>query len=269
VSRRPLGGKPLWLRLFVLSAALLLCGSGVFLVHSQLTHNSSSRAVAKAVGGHETNGDARAYGSAVINSHSGATPAERDVLFIGASYTAGLGATPPTEGYAYVVGREPGWRTQVYGVAGTGFLNPGPHGGQTFAQRVAHVPDHIHPDLVVFQGGRNDVAYPAAKLRAAAIATAELTRKRFAGAQIVFLGPIPAHVPAPPSQLAVASTLRSAATACHAVFLDPIEQSWITPENEKGFGGPVPAHPDNSGYAYIAQRLMGDLDRLFPTGGTA
>jgi lysophospholipase L1-like esterase len=211
----------------------------------------------------------RSSANAARSADPSAPPSIRDVLFVGASYTAGLGASPSTNGYAYDIGREPGWRTQVYGVSGTGFLNPGPRGNETFAERIAHLPTRPRPDFVVFQGGRNDVGYPPADLRAAAIKTAELTRKRFAGAQVIFLGPIPAHVPAPPEQLAVAATLRAAAVSSKAIFIDPIAQSWITPRNESGFAGHVPAHPDNSGYAYIAQQLLENLRGLSATHGDA
>ncbi len=248
-------------RLFIGAGIFLAIAAGLFLVGTQGAHSTSHNAVAAAVKSHQ---------AAVANATAASSAASvHDVLFVGASYTAGLGATPPTDGYAYVIGREPGWQTQVNGVAGTGFLNPGPRGGQTFADRIAHLPTRPHPDLVVFQGGRNDVSYPAAQLRAAAISTADLTRKRYPGAQIVFLGPIPAHVPAPADQVAVATTLRSAAGACKAIFIDPIEQGWITPGNEQGFTGHVPAHPDNEGYAYIAKRLLTDLGALYPQHANA
>jgi lysophospholipase L1-like esterase len=249
-----------FLRLLLAVCAVVALGAGAFLADTQLIHKSShasEHAVVAAAKGHPEAGAASA------------TPSVHDVLFVGASYTAGLGASPATEGYAYVIGRQPGWQAQVNGVAGTGFLNPGPHGDQTFAQRIVHMPTHPRPDLVVFQGGRNDVNYPAAQLRAAAIQTAALTRKRFSGVQIVFLGPIPARVPAPDDQIAVAATLRSAAAACKCVFVNPIEQAWITPGNEQGYLGPVPAHPDNDGYAYIAQRLLSDLELLYPNHGNA
>jgi len=243
-------------RLVIGGGILFAIAGGLFFGGTQVAHSTSHNAVTAAVKSHQ---------AAAANATSTSSAASvHDVLFVGASYTAGLGASPATEGYAYVVGREPGWQTQVNGVSGTGFLNPGPNGGQTFADRVAHLPTRPHPDLVVFQGGRNDVNYPAAQLRAAAISTADLTRKRYPGAQIVFLGPIPAHVPAPPDQIAVATTLRSAAGACKAIFIDPIEQGWITPGNEEGFAGHVPAHPDNNGYAYIAKRLLTDLGALYP-----
>jgi lysophospholipase L1-like esterase len=251
----------------VVVVALLCAGSGLFLAVTQLAHTSARRAVAAAIRP-SASGRAPSAANARADEVDGASTAPsaasiRDVLFVGASYTAGLGASPQTDGYAYLLGREPGWRTQVNGVSGTGFLNPGPHGHQTFAERIIHQPVHPHPDIVVFQGGRNDISYPAAELRAAAIETVQLTRKRFSGVQVVFLGPIPAHVPAPASQLAVAATLRSAAASCHAVFIDPIEQGWITPGNEHGYTGAVPAHPDNRGYAYIAGRVQTDLGALF------
>lgn len=253
----------------VITASITLVGAvvGLFLADSQLTHNAhtaSERALVAAAKGNPVAASSAAKSRVVTP----ATPDVHDVLFIGASYTAGLGADPATDGYAYVIGREPGWRTQVYGVAGTGFLNPGPQGGQTFAERLVHIPTRPRPDLIVFQCGRNDVSYPAAQLRAAVIETANLARQRFGSAQLVFLGPIPAHVPVPPDQLAAAATLRSAAAAAKAVFINPIEQGWITPTNEDRYVGHVPAHPDNDGYAYIAARLLTDLDALFPEHGS-
>jgi acyl-CoA thioesterase-1 len=243
----------------VVAATALACVSGLLVATSHLaqtTHHASEQAVVAAA--HDRSEPGHEPGA------TAPTPSVRDALFIGASYTAGLGATPATNGYAYLLGREPGWQTQVYGVAGTGFLNPGPRGHQTFADRVEHIPTHPRPNLVVFQCGRNDVGYPPAQLRAAVIATADLARKRFVGAQLVFLGPIPAHVPAPPDQLAVTATLASAAAAAKAIFVNPIEQGWITPTNETGYVGRVPAHPDNEGYAYIAERLLADLNALYP-----
>jgi GDSL-like Lipase/Acylhydrolase family len=239
-------------------AVVVVAGVAVALAGTQLSPSSAHHSIVAAAKLDHSSNPTR---DAALATH--------DVLFVGASYTAGLGASPPTDGYAYVIGREPGWRAQVNGVSGTGFLNPGPRGDQTFAERIAYLPNRPRPELVVFQGGRNDVDYPSSQLRAAAIETAALTRKRFAGAQIVFLGPIPAHVPAPPGQLAVAATLRSAAASCKAIFVDPIEQGWITPGNENGYTGHIPAHPDNNGYAYIAQRLLSDMQGIFANNGNA
>ncbi len=208
---RPSNISPGRARLLAIAALVVALGVAVFLASTQLARGSASRAAVVAA--------AKVHRPTLAAASS--APPIRDALLVGASYTAGLGATPASNGYAYDLGREPGWRTQIDGVSGTGFLNPGPAGHQTFAERILRLPTTPHPDLVVFQGGRNDVNYPMAQLRAEAIATANLTRKRFHGAQVVFLGPIPARVPAPADQLAVASTLRQAAVDCKAVFIDP------------------------------------------------
>jgi GDSL-like Lipase/Acylhydrolase family len=236
----------------VSTAALVVAVVATFIVVTQSSHSQAGSTVVDHLSGRRGN----AAGDATPASSRSAV---YDALFVGASYTAGLGATPPTAGYAYLIGREPGWHAQIDGVSGTGFLNPGPRGNQTFADRITGLTANPHPDLVIFQGGRNDVGYSAARLRAAIIATVDITRRRFVGAQIVLLGPIPARVPTPRGQLLVESVLRSAASACHATFIDPIAQHWITVNNEQGYTGHVPAHPDNLGYAYIAARLLPEL----------
>jgi hypothetical protein len=243
-------------RAVILTTAIVLAAAlaGIVLDRTQLRHTSVSRSAALALALH--------HDATRAIDHSTAPTPIHDALFIGASYTQGLGAIPPDRGYAYLIGQEPGWRAQVDGVSGTGYLNPGPRGDQTFADRLANLPTHPHPDLVIFQGGRNDTAYPMPRLRAAILNTVALARERFKGAQIVLLGPIPADIPVPHNQIAVENTLRAAATACKVVFIDPIAEGWITPGNENGYAGHVSGHPDNEGYAYIAKRLTTDLDTM-------
>ncbi len=252
--------RRLWAILAAASLAAVITTTAV-LEHSPVVHGPATHSVSLAALAH------RPHSATAHTALDSAAPIH-DALFIGASYTQGLGAQTPNAGYAYLTGREEGWDTQVNGVSGTGYLNPGPRGHQTFAERLAHLPSHPHPDLVVFQGGRNDVGYPTSQLRAAVIDTVALTRKRFGPVQIVLLGPIPAEVPVPPNQIAVENTLRAAAASCQVDFVDPIAQHWITPQNERGYAGHVPAHPDNEGYAYIAQRLADDLDTLLAQHST-
>lgn len=185
--------------------------------------------------------------------------ASHELLFVGASYTQGLGATDYEHAYPYLCGAELGWRIRVAGVAGTGFVNPGPHGAGSFADRIATLPLLPHPNLIIIQGGRNDAGYPHSTFRAAVIHTIDVTRSRFGSMPLVFLGPIPATLPVPASVLAVAATLRSVAAASGVDFVDPIAQHWITEQNARGYGGPVPGHPGNRGYAFIASQLADQL----------
>jgi lysophospholipase L1-like esterase len=186
----------------------------------------------------------------------------RDLLFVGASYTASLGATSSAHGYAEQVGARLGWPERVVAVAGTGYLNPGRHGHGTFAERIAALPPGLRPGLVVVQGGRNDVGYPAGRLQSAVCATVALVRDRFARPQVVLIGNVPGSLPVSAGQRGVEHAIAAAARSCHVAFVDPIAEKWITSANVHRYAGPIPGHPNDAGYAYIADRVVADLHRL-------
>ncbi len=209
----------------------------------------------------------RTTSAAPATRTTSAAPATRTVhlLVVGASYTQGLGAAHPSDGYAYQLGRELGWTTEVDGVAGTGFVNPGPRHQGTFAQRLARVHPAAPPDVVLLQGGRNDVAAPVPVLTRAVEQTLDICHERFAGARLALLGPIPGRLPVDPAQRRVAAVLRSVASAQHVLFIDPLSEGWISPANVRGFSGSVPGHPNDAGYAFIADRVGADLLRWWET----
>lgn len=181
------------------------------------------------------------------------------LLFVGASYTVGLGATTPTAGYAPVLAHQLDRRFTVAAVSGTGFLCPGKHHQGTFAERMSTLPPDLDPRIVVIQGGRNDVAYPPAQIQSAARMTIRMAQQRYPHAQVVVMGPIPAYVPVSPRLLTVRDVVRAASKQVGAGFVDPIAERWINPSNEHQYAGPVPFHPNDAGYRYIAGRLLGDL----------
>lgn len=189
-------------------------------------------------------------------------PDRPTMAVIGASYSAALGATSPRRGYAPVAGAQLGWRVQVSAVAGTGYLNPGPRHQGTFLQRLRRMHGAHRPEVVLIQGGRNDVHFRPRLLRSAVCATVAGARAQFAGAHVVLLGDVPFHVPVPAAQRRVARTLWSAATQCRAEYVNPIAERWITRSNEARFLGPIPGHPNDAGYAYIAHHLVANLRRL-------
>jgi acyl-CoA thioesterase I len=190
------------------------------------------------------------------------------ILFVGASYTAGVGATPASNGYAFLTAKAMGWDARIDAIPGSGYLNPGPpNPGRppqdgTFGSRLARIPTTPAPDIVLIQGGRNDASYPEPALRDAVQNACEIAKSRFEHARVVLLGPIPAVVPADRGELNVTRAMHEAARTENVAFIDPIAEGWITVDNELGFTGHVPAHPDNAGYAYIAKRLVTDLDQL-------
>ena len=194
-----------------------------------------------------------------------ALPASAPVaLFVGASYTAGLGAQPATNGYAYRSAALLGWRAEVDGESGTGYLNPGHRGGSTYVARIRVLAPPLPPSVVVVQSGRNDIGYPLPQLHDAVLATVASVHRRWRHAQLVILGAIPADLPLGPGILGVEATLKQAATQAKVPFVDPIAQDWITAANEHQYAGAVPQHPNNSGHAYLASRLAADLQAALP-----
>jgi lysophospholipase L1-like esterase len=201
-------------------------------------------------------------GAAITRTEVLAHRRGQHVLFMGASYTAGLGAVPNTNGYAYLTGAKLRWPTQVHGMSGTGYLNPGPHHQGTFAQQIARMPKSFAPSLLVLQGGRNDGAYPQAALEKAVDNTIRLAHAHFRQATLVLLGPIPPRTPVDRAELKVEAAIGHVAHSDHVDFIDPIHEHWITAHNAKGYIGRVANHPNNAGYAYIADRLTADIDHL-------
>jgi hypothetical protein len=181
------------------------------------------------------------------------------LLFIGASYSIGVGATGPAKTIPDLLATQLHRAFEVDAVSGTGFQNPGPHDQGTFAERLMRDPDDPAPRIVVIQGGRDDASYPIADEYAAALHTIELAQQRFSHAQVVLLGPIPGNLPVNARVSAIRPQLERAAATAHAGFIDPIADHWVTPQNLRAFRGRVAGHPNNAGYAYFADKLLAAL----------
>ncbi|WP_433039067.1 SGNH/GDSL hydrolase family protein [Actinomycetospora sp. CA-053990] len=91
------------------------------------------------------------------------TEGTRTVVALGDSYTA----VSRSAGWVPVLGMSRRWTAYAEGFGGSGFVNPGPCRNMAFAQRIGSVLDH-RPDVVIVQGGMNDVGVSEDELRAAA-----------------------------------------------------------------------------------------------------
>lgn len=180
------------------------------------------------------------------------------LLFVGASYTVGWGATSTADDYADLVADHLRRPFLVNAVPGTGFTNPGNEHQGTFAQRIATIPVSVDPRIVIIQGGRDDNAPPDVE-QAAVTSTVELARHRFTSAQVVVLGPIPATVPISKQLADLNTAVERGTTAGGGGYVDPIAQDWITRADEHGYLGKIPGHPDDLGYADFAKLLVEDL----------
>lgn len=181
------------------------------------------------------------------------------LLFIGASYSVGLGATAKAFSLPSLLAAHYHEPYQVDAFSGTGFQNPGVLHQGTFAQRLLLDPVTPPPRIVIIQGGRDDFRYPITGEYPAALNTIELAQHRFDEAQVVVLGPVPGSLPVDPRVLELRDAIKRAATVADAGFIDPIAEDWITLANVQTYAGHILGHPNDAGYAYITTRLREEL----------
>ncbi|MCQ6271149.1 SGNH/GDSL hydrolase family protein [Pseudarthrobacter sp. R1] len=189
-----------------------------------------------------------------------ALPAEPVLLVMGDSYTAGVGADQPDQGWAYLVAGQLGYPTNIDGVSGTGFAWGG--GGQdelageyeVRLQEIAADPAFV-PNVLILQGGQNDSRIPnLEEVTAATAQTIEAARRFWPGVQVVVLGPS-APQPLAEELRGVNSAVRAGAAAAGAPFIDATEAGWFTTANSPGFDADG-AHPNSAGHAYIAEKFL-------------
>lgn len=179
------------------------------------------------------------------------------LLFVGASYSIGLGATRPGAAYPSLLAERLHRALTVNAISGTGFQNPGGrHHGGTFLERIGLIPTTPAPRIVIIQGGRDDVRFPLAHESHAVIETIEAAQERFQQAQIVVLGPIPSSLPVRADVIAINDVIAQACRMAGAGYVNAVGAGWITPENVYRYAGPIRGHPNDAGYAYIATRLL-------------
>jgi acyl-CoA thioesterase-1 len=182
------------------------------------------------------------------------------VLIFGDSYTEGYGAHPETEGFAYKVGALLGWRVQVDGVGGTGYVNPGPKNQGTYETRFSRLPKAKY-DLIVIEGGSNDSRLPIEQLEPAVEATLRTVRAKFPTAQIALMGQLETHGTANEPRAAVNTVLTRYAAANRLVFFSPLCEKWFTRAEVSTLVNPANGHPNNAGYARATAMFVRDIGR--------
>ena len=93
------------------------------------------------------------------------------VLIFGGSYTYGIGASAPEQGFAYKLAENEGWDAVIDGVPGTGYLDPGPHRTGAYPARMGELDADETFDLILIQGSTHDFAMDHSRLPAAVTAT--------------------------------------------------------------------------------------------------
>ncbi|WNB85377.1 SGNH/GDSL hydrolase family protein [Cellulomonas sp. ATA003] len=186
------------------------------------------------------------------------------LAFLGDSLTVGVGA-PPERGFAWQTARTLGWPIAVVdGVSGSGFVAPGL--GRPMPARVADVVA-ARPDVVVVAGGSNDVfgGYDADDVGAAATALLGDLSAGLPDATVVVMGPFPTSLAGAGAASPVRDAVRSAAEAAGAHWVDAATIVTATVSAESDWERYISAdglHPNELGYARLAQALAAELDAV-------
>jgi lysophospholipase L1-like esterase len=187
-------------------------------------------------------------------------PAEPVLLILGDSYTAGVGADQPGQGWAYLVAGSLGYPTTIDGVGGTGFAwGGGPQDNQAREyevrlREIAEDPRFV-PNVLILQGGQNDALITSPdEIQTATAQTIEAARRFWPGVQVIVLGPS-APQPLAEELQGVNSAVRAGAAAAGAPFIDAYEAGWFTGANSPGFDFDG-AHPNTAGHAHLAEKFL-------------
>jgi lysophospholipase L1-like esterase len=185
-------------------------------------------------------------------------PAGSRVLIFGDSYTAGAGAdNPDSEGYAHVLARLEDWSTDIAGGPGTGYLDPGEDGEGSYRSRAQQLDARDDFDLVILQGGSNDLGRDTHELGDAVRATIAYFRERFPSAQIIVLGPVV------PATKQVDEVLRQQSAVAQVPYISPISEGWFAgTKYDKYTSVRWGGHPNSEGHRLLATLLAKDLAAL-------
>jgi lysophospholipase L1-like esterase len=211
--------------------------------------------------------------SCAANAHATAiTPTDSPVhvAFLGDSYTFGVGASEPTDGYAYLVAKHENWTARVVGLPGSGYVRVAIRDDKNIAAGLSAVVA-AQPQVVIVECGHNDAMPKVDYTQTEAAAVKDLTALRTAlpNATIVVVGPIWLNGYPDAKALYVRHAIHMAQERIPGtLWVDPIAQHWFTGSFTKRTGDDATminyaaGHPNDLGYAHIARLLEVDLQTL-------
>jgi len=196
---------------------------------------------------------------------SGAPAETPNVLIIGDSFTAGVGATSAALGWAPQVAEALEGADRIDAVPRTGYVFPGPDQAvdDSFparAQRLVSTGDFA-PDVVIVQGGQEDYRGTLVELEDAVSETVDRLRAAYPDVRIVLFGSTRAF-PESRALEPINATIAKAAVASDVEFIDPVAEQWITTKNSARYISYDLTYPNDAGYAYLAERFLEDYRAL-------
>lgn len=186
------------------------------------------------------------------------------VAFFGDSYSAGTGATKPSNRWTSVVSADLGWRENNFALGGTGYIATSSTNGcgkdycPTYIEVIQALgSDSIKPDYVVISGGRNDgrsLPDQFPRIRETYAAAQAL----WPDARVIVTSPLWDSTAAPGWLTEGVATTRAAADELGALFLDLGQPLGGRPDLITADG----VHPNDDGYAAVASTFIEKWNEL-------
>lgn len=166
-------------------------------------------------------------------------------LFIGDSYSVGLGASTPTDRWTTLVAGQLGWTEENKALSSTGYTAT--RGGPAYPQVLTEPVSQV-PDIVVISGGRNDIGVDLTRFRAAVESTLVTAHSRWPQAKVVVTDPLWDSGPLPQALLTLSAIVSEVVGEQNATWLDLHQPLLGNPGLVAGDG----VHPNDLGHAAIA-----------------
>jgi lysophospholipase L1-like esterase len=179
------------------------------------------------------------------------------MVVVGASFTAGVGASSRTASWAYLLAGDLGWRAVVRGVPGAGYVRAGKGGKGPIGRLLAEADlSRAGPSLVVIQAGHDDLGKPLSLIAERETADLEFVRKQASDARIAIIS-VFLRRGMKPSRRDIQTDNTIVATAKkvdpNVIVFNPIAGHW---HFKRARGG---LHPDERGDIWIARHVAAGL----------
>ncbi len=181
-------------------------------------------------------------------------------LFFGDSYIVGGGYTGPGNSMGAIAARRLGWKYQIRGGGGTGFVSGNPdYGIPAYLGQIRNGALDVGPvDWLVIEGGGNDKFDNPGLVTRRAVKTLKAAAKRHPEARLVLVGTMDATVDSFSDTDGVIGALGAAASRLGIPYVNA--QHWL--EGRPALVGPDYDHPTPAGHRFCGGKLAKALRAL-------
>jgi lysophospholipase L1-like esterase len=192
-------------------------------------------------------------------------PQRPRVYFYGDSWIQGSSADVD-RGFPQVVGQALDWDVQIGpNQSGAGYVDTYAPERPVYPVAVGSLPA-IDADLIIVEGGLNDIPGPLTGYSDAVARTVATLRGKAGGAPVIVLGPVSPFGSTSEGLHAIDYFQSVGAKEAGAPYISPIDEHWFNTTNVHGLVNFDTFHPNTAGHAYYAGRLAGDIVRLTAQG---